>query len=460
MTLGDAAVLMKGELTGAGVAGRDFTGVSIDSRTTEAGQLFFAIVGKSQDGHRFASEALVRGASGLVVQKSLEAPESAPVIRVSDTTVALQELARGVRLEAPVKVVAITGSMGKTTTKEATAAALSARFSVLKSEGNLNNFYGLPLSLLRYRGEETAVVELGMSAPGEIARLTEIAVPDVGVLTNVAEVHREFFPSVEAIAEAKGELFAGLREGAVAVVNADDPLVMSQVRRFLGRKLSFGVASSADLRAEAVERTPAGTRFRARAGSDDAVVETALVGRHNVYNLLAALASARALGIPLDEASKPLRTLGPVHGRGERRRFREGFLLIDETYNSNPRALASALEALQMETGERRIAVLGDMRELGERRETLHREAGREAARSGVRMLIAVGALGRFMLEGARESGLGDEILFHRDEPEEAGRLLSDELRAGDVVLLKASRGVGLEKAIDVVRSRFTEERG
>lgn len=457
LTLAEAAPMMGGVLS-AGGPGEGFSGVSIDSRTIRAGELFFAIVGKHQDGHRFVKEALGRGASCVVVSASVPVGPEVGVIRVSDTTVALQELAGAVRRQAGLKVVAITGSMGKTTTKEATAAALSARFSVLKSEGNLNNLYGLPLSLLRYAGEEAAALELGMSAPGEIRRLASIALPDVGVLTNVAEVHREFFPSLEAIAEAKGELFSELPSTGVAVVNADDPLVMSQARRFVGRTIPFGLGVSAELRADAIERTPRGMRFSARDAGGQAFVECVLVGHHNVYNLLAALGAARALGLSLEEASRPLAALRPASHRGERIRFREGFLVIDETYNANPKAVEAALDALQSEPAERRIAVLGDMREVGSRAEVLHRESGRKAAESGVLLLIGVGPLGKFIVEGGRAAGMAESQLRHADAPELAGALLAEEVRAGDVILLKASRGVALERAVAMLSSRFHAE--
>jgi UDP-N-acetylmuramoyl-tripeptide--D-alanyl-D-alanine ligase len=293
---------------------------------------------------------------------------------------------------------------------------------------------------------------MGMSAPGEIARLTEIARPDVGVLTNVAEVHLEFFGTVDAIAEAKGELFRGLAEEAIAVVNADDPLVLAQARRFSGRKLRFGVEGEADLRGTAIRSTPEGLRFRAAFRGEEIEIETVLRGRHNVYNLLAGLAAASALDVPFPDAARALSRLRPARHRGERVDLGRGFVILDETYNSNPRALRSALEALSEERAGRRVAVVGDMRELGEGGEELHRDVGRFAARLPIDRIVAVGPLAAWILEGAREAGAPASKLLSIASAEEAGRLLLEELRPGDVVLLKASRGIGLERAIEVLR--------
>jgi UDP-N-acetylmuramoyl-tripeptide--D-alanyl-D-alanine ligase len=434
-------------------------GVSIDSRTIRRGDVFFAIVGPRHDGHDYVAEVLAKGARGVVASKPVDVAPPAFLVRVADTTRALQDLAQGVRARKAIQVVGITGSMGKTTTKEAAACAIGSARRVLKSEGNLNNFYGLPLSLLRLDEEEVAVLEMGMSAPGEIARLTEIARPDVGIVTNVGEVHLEFFGTVERIAEAKGELYAGLGKDATAVVNADDPLVLEQARRFKGRKIRFGVHEPADVRASEIRRTSAGTRFTAERGTEAVEVETVLRGRHNVYNLLAGLAAASALELPFAEAARALGRLEPARHRGERLDLGRGFLLIDETYNSSPRALRSALDALSEEKASRRIAVLGDMLELGPRAEALHREAGRDAACLGIDRLLGVGELARYLVEGAREGGLPEESLAWVSRSEEAGSRLVRELRAGDVVLLKASRGIALERAIDVVRSALSEGR-
>lgn len=465
-TAGEIARLTGAEiLSGAETAElRLEEGISIDSRTLSPGQLFFAIVGPRHDGHDYLVDVRARGAAGVVVSKAVDSNALEPrglVLRVPDTTRALQDLAQGVRERSPLRVVAVTGSIGKTTTKEAAAAAIGSTYRVLKSEGNLNNFYGLPLSLLRYRDEEVAVLEMGMSAPGEIARLTEIARPDVGVLTNVAEVHLEFFGSLARIADAKGELLVGLGPGATAVINADDPLVLEQARKFSGRKIRFGFGESSDLRASAVQSTSEGLRFRAERGKDAYEIRCSLHGRHNVYNLLAGLAAAHALDVPLADAVRSLASLEPARHRGERLDFGRGFVLIDETYNSSPSALRAALETLSEENqARRRIAVVGDMLELGERSEALHREIGRQVAGANVDRVIGVGGLGRVVADAAAAAGVPVEAVSSVETAEEAGRLLAGELQAGDVVLLKASRGVALDQAIEVLRQALDDEAG
>ena len=458
LTLGEMARLAGGTLeVGAPTVAFD-GGVSIDSRTLRRGDLFFAISGPRHDGHDYLREVVLKGAAGVVIQKESKVPPPAFAIRVRDTTRALQDLASGFRKSRAVQVVAVTGSMGKTTTKEAAASAIGSTKRVLKSEGNLNNFYGLPLSLLKLEQEEVAVLEMGMSGPGEIARLTEIARPDVGVLTNVAEVHLEFLGTVSAIAEAKGELFRGLPAGATAVVNADDPLVLDQARRFSGRKVHFGVEEEADVRGSAIRATREGLRFKAVFRGEEVGIESVLRGRHNVYNLLAGLAAASALDVPFRDAARALSGLRPAWHRGERVDFGRGFVLVDETYNSSPRALRFALEALSEEEAVRRVAVMGDMLELGERGVELHREVGRFAAGFPIDLLVGVGALAAHILEGALEAGAAPSKLRSVSTAEEAGRLLLEELREGDVVLLKASRGIGLERAIEVVRRGVTGE--
>jgi UDP-N-acetylmuramoyl-tripeptide--D-alanyl-D-alanine ligase len=441
--------------------------VSIDSRTLVRGDLFIAIEGPRHDGHHHVVKALEAGAAGLVVSRPVDAGADsvgdigspAFQVRVDDTTRALQDLAMHARARAEARVVAITGSMGKTTTKDAATAAIGTRHRVLKTQGNLNNLYGLPLSLLRLTDEEVAVVEMGMSERGEIARLTEIAQPDVGVLTNVAEVHLEFFASVSEIAEAKGELLLGLAAGAIAVVNADDPLVLEQARKFSGRKIRFGLAESSDVRAHEIRSSSDGIRFRAAEGNRSVEVESSLHGRHNVYNLLAGLAAARALDVPLEAAALGLTSLMPSRHRGERISLPGSILLIDETYNSNPKALVCALDALAEELGARRIAVVGDMLELGATATQLHREAGRHAAALELDLLVGVGGFGREIVEGARLAGLASDGTLTCDDADDAGARLAPRLREGDVVLVKGSRGVGLDRTVEFLRRALTGEK-
>jgi UDP-N-acetylmuramoyl-tripeptide--D-alanyl-D-alanine ligase len=278
------------------------------------------------------------------------------------------------------------------------------------------------------------------------------------VLTNVSDVHREFFPSLEAIARAKGELFDGLSASGVAVVNGDDPLVLEQASRFGGRQIRYGLSESADVLADDVARTEEGLRFVAHRGGERVEVRAPLFGRHNVYNLLAALAVAAAFELPWEDVVEKLAGLRPAPHRGERLRFREGFLVIDETYNSNPAALASVLDSFAEEVAPRRIAILGDMLELGERAESAHLESGKKAAESNLALLLGVGPLGGMIVKGARLAGMKQSRLAAVEGADEAGRWIADRVRAGDAVLLKASRGVRLDRALEVLKNEFTLE--
>ena len=466
LTARDIVRFTRGKLV-SGSADSVVEAVSIDTRTIERGDLFVAIRGPHRDGQDYLANALERAAAGIVVSQPIEIVGSAFQIQVENTTRALQDLALGVRERARLRVVAITGSMGKTTTKEAAALAMGRHLRVLKTEGNLNNLYGLPLTILELRDEDVAVLEMGMSEPGEIARLAEIAKPDVGVLTNVAEVHLEFFDSISQIADAKGELLLGLAGDAVAVVNADDPLVLEQARKFAGRQIRFGLTPSSDLRARQIRSTSAGLRFRAEEGERSVEVTSSLHGRHNVYNLLAGLAAARALDVPLEEAASGLASLSPARHRGERISLPGDILLIDETYNSNPRALICALDALVVDEEDdeedededigRRVAVVGDMLELGDKASELHREVGRHAATLDLGLLVGVGPLGREIVDGAREAGMAEARLATCVDAAEAGALLERSLVEGDVVLVKGSRGVGLDETIELAKRSLSE---
>ena len=446
-----AARAMGGRLEGAaGVA----TGVSIDSRTLAPGDLFFAIRGPHHDGHAFVPDALRAGAVGAVVESGYDRREEAPggfLIRVSDPTEALGALAREERLKSGARIVAITGSLGKTTTKEAAAAAIGAGHTVFRSRGNLNNQWGLPLSLLSREDEEVGVVELGMSAPGEIRTLTEIAVPDCGVVTTIAEAHLEFFGSVEAIAAAKGELFEALPGGATAVVNADDELVCAQADRFSGRRVTYGFSEGGfsegvDVRGTGYAARPSGLVFEVRAFGGPAVsVACGLAGRHNAGNVLAGLAAATVLDVPIERAARGVADLAPLPGRGTRVRLRGGAVALDETYNSSPRALRAVLREFAALPAGRRIVVVGDMRELGADAAPLHRDCGRLAGELPLDLIVGVGPLGRTFAEAA--ATVGSETAVAAD-PDEAAALLEGALRPDDVVLFKASRAVGLDAAL------------
>ena len=429
-------------------------GYSIDSRTLQPGELFFAVKGERMDGHDFVEQALGKGAVAAVVRKDElpRYPVRTRLMAVDDTLVALQTLAAAVRRLWAKPLIGVTGSVGKTTTKEAIAHLLSTRFRVLKSEGNFNNHFGLPLMLLKLEpGHEAAVIELGMSHTGEIAALARIAQPEIGVVTCVAPVHLEFFKSVAEIARAKYELIESLPAGATAVLNADDEYVSQFGRDFHGKVITFGMRASADVRAENIEpRGPAGSAFDIVVGSCRETAVLPLVGKHNVYNALAAVAVALERGLTPSEAVAALFTLTPADKRGQVLQL-GNITVINDCYNSNPKALEAMVDALSAMPAKRRIVIAGEMLELGPTGEELHRQCARHIAEKKIDVLVGVRGLAQHMVEAAKKAGTQAEFVA---SPEEAGQWLAREARDGDVILLKASRGVKLEKALETVVGR------
>lgn len=426
---------------------------SIDSRTARAGDLFFAIVGPRHDGHDFVAEAFRKGAAAAVVaQPPGRFPGSPALVRVRDTSRALQDLGAHVRRRRPLKVIGITGSAGKTTAKELAAAVAAQRHRVLKSEGNLNNTWGLPLQLLRLGPEhEAAVLEMGMSTHGEIARLTEIADPDVGVILNVLRVHLEHFRGLDDIARAKGELFRGLRRDAVAVYNADDRPTARLGKDFAGRSIAYGlVAKGAAVRGEdVVLEEPVGSRFVLRRGGERVPVRLALPGRHNIYNALAAAAAGFALGLEPEEIRRGLESVRPVAMRGLLHALPDGVRLFDDSYNSNPAAMERAIEMLRGAPAGRRILVSGDMLELGPYGRRAHARLGEQAAAAGFDLFVAVGRLSAAAAETASAKGLRGTR--HFPDAEAAAPFVAAQARRGDLVLVKGSRGMKMEKVVQAV---------
>lgn len=436
-------------------AEHEVEGYSIDSRTVRPGELFFAIVGPRADGHGFVGQAIAAGAAAAVVHKGGPAgyPDAPAIVRVKDTTRALQDLGAHVRRARPLRVAGITGSAGKTTAKEMAAAVLGQRYRVLKSEGNLNNTYGLPLMLLRLRDEqEAAVLEMGMSYKGEITRLVEIADPDVGAILNVLRVHLEHFGTLRKIAAAKGELFAGMRRDAVAVYNADDPLVARLGRAFPGRSIPYGLeAKKAQIKAEAIEVDGLrGSRFVLRHDGGSVPVRLSLPGRHNVYNALAAAAIGRAFGLAGDEIRRGLETVRPANMRGVLHRLANGVEVLDDSYNSNPAAMERALEALAAAAPRgRRVLVSGDMLELGDYEKTAHSRLGRQVAEAGIDLFVAVGPLHRRAVSAATAAGASD--VRHFEDADAAAAFVASAARPGDVVLVKGSRGMKMERVVQAL---------
>ncbi|HJT70651.1 MAG TPA: UDP-N-acetylmuramoyl-tripeptide--D-alanyl-D-alanine ligase [Terriglobales bacterium] len=435
------------------------TGYSIDSRTINAGELFFAVKGEKFDGHDFVPQAFEKGAVAAVVSKNrlgiikdrgtgtLARPTSL-VFPVDDTLLALQLLAQAVRRQWAKTLIGVTGSAGKTTTKEAIAHVLSTKFRVHKSEGNFNNHFGLPLMLLKLEPEhDCAVVEMGMSHSGEITALAQIAQPNIGVVTNVAPVHLEFFKDISEIARAKYELVESLPANGTAVLNADDQYVSQFGRDFKGKVVTYGNALTANVRAEHVQaRGQQGSEFEVVAAGRRANATLPLVGAHNIHNALAAVAVALEQGISLPTAVEALAELRPADKRGQVVRI-GNITVINDCYNSNPKALNAMVDALANMPAKRRIVVAGEMLELGPMGESMHADSGRYVAERKVDLVLGVRGLAEHLVSAANKAGVRAEFV---PSAEQAGEWLAREARDGDVVLLKASRGVKLEKALEI----------
>lgn len=458
LTLGWIAHATGGRLA-AGDATREVGRVVTDTRTLQAGDFFVALRGPRFDGHDFVTDALARGASGVLVAVPPPAGHTGGVIVVADTERALQALAHAVRRAAGTRVVAITGSAGKTTTKETIAALLATRYRVVRNHGNLNNHIGLPISLLQLReGPDVAVMELGMNHAGEIRTLVAIAEPDVRVWTNVGDAHLGFFASPDGIADAKAEILERAEPGHLLVANADDTRVMARVGSFAGRTVTFGTGADAAVRAVDVEdRGIDGMRARVVTPAGEQVMVTPLLGRGNLANLLAATAVALDSGIDLATIAAAAERLQPADRRGAVRRLGRGVTLIDDSYNSSPSALRRALEVVAREQrAARKLAVLGEMLELGEHAAALHETCGRAAAEAGLRLLFTVGgAPARVMARAAVAAGMPASAVSYHEQSDEAASAVAGVLRAGDLVLVKGSRGTRTDVVADRIVAEF-----
>jgi UDP-N-acetylmuramoyl-tripeptide--D-alanyl-D-alanine ligase len=431
--------------------------VLTDSRSLRAGDLFVALKGPRFDGHTFVGEVLDRGAAGAIVER--ESATRAGVIDVADTLRALQDLAHAVRLAAETRVIAITGSAGKTTTKETIAEMLATRFRVVKNKGNLNNHIGLPLSLMQLRTRpDVAVMELGMNHAGEISRLVEIAEPDVRVWTNVGDAHLGFFASPDAIADAKSEILQRATAATLLVCNADDPRVMTRARTFPGKTMTFGTAERATIRATSIEDLGVdGMRARVTTPAGEHALETPLLGRGNLANVLAATAVALDAGVPLDAIAAVAARLRPADRRSAVSRLPGGVTLIDDSYNSSPTALRRALDVVAHESRcERKIAVLGEMLELGDHAQALHEECGRAAAAAGLTRLFAIGgAPAQALADAAIDAGMPRDAVTYFAQSADAVTPIAAAVRRGDLVLVKGSRGTRTDLVADRLAAEF-----
>ena len=454
---------------------------SIDSRTAEAGELFFALSqpdyeragfnGQFADAHNFIQSAFDRGAIAAVARRDRFAADDKiaelgdRLLLVDDAIAALQTLARKVYERWGRPIIGITGSAGKTTTKELTAHVLRcAGHRVLKSERNYNNGLGLPLSVLQMvsRGRrpddyDLAVLEMGMSSPThEIRRLVQITPPDIGVELMVAPVHLEHLGTIETIAAMKAELIEGLKAGGVAVLNADDELVMQMKSKTDGPVLTFGIQNEADVMAREVDMSRFGSiQFRLQTPNGDAAASLPMTGGHNLMNALAASAVATALKIKPELIADALSSAKPPKMRGEVLDFANGCTVVDDSYNSNPRSLLSMVKTVAeaRENVKRRFVIAGEMMELGPDAPAMHREAGREIAQLGIDVLWGVRGLASEMVQGAREAGLASVRFFPSSE--EAAAAAANAIREGDLVLVKGSRSVETDKVVKALKARF-----
>jgi UDP-N-acetylmuramoyl-tripeptide--D-alanyl-D-alanine ligase len=437
-----------------------FANVSIDTRSLQRGDIFFAIRGPNQDGHRFIPDALSRGALGAVVERDYEYPGQFPavLVKVENTHKALKDLAMAVRRRWPGNLVAITGSMGKTTTRTFVAQVLQSTFAVYQTPGNYNNLFGLPLALFGLRLQHNfGIFEMGMSAPGEIAEMCRIAAPTIGILTNVAPVHLAFFNSVEEIAKAKEELVGAIPPYGTLIYNADDRLVRDIAGRFAGRKISFGFSDLADVRADHVAIAgPEETRFDLCYAGITRTASVPFAGAHYVMNALPAIALGHQYGIPPEQMVESLGHLQQASMRGGILRFATGFAVIDDSYNSNPQALMKMIDVLSgIPSFARRILVAGEMLELGKDSDAMHFECGTYAASRRLDMVIGIQGAAREIVRAAWKSGMSDTQAFFVDTADAAADFLGSALRKGDLVLVKGSRGVHTEKILQSLRLRF-----
>jgi UDP-N-acetylmuramoyl-tripeptide--D-alanyl-D-alanine ligase len=447
---------------GAVVEGDDttaFEGFTTDSRRAGVGQLFIALRGDHFDGVAFVEASVAAGARGVLVPRGAQRVAGAVTIEVDDTLVALQELGRHMRRMSGASVVAITGSAGKTSTKEATAEFLATRHTVYRNAGNLNNHIGLPLTLLELRSRpDVAVVELGMNHAGEISRLVELAEPDVRVWTNVGDAHVGHFTSVEAIADAKAEVLERASAATHAVVNGDDARVMARVKGFVGHVTTFGLSERTTIRAVDVrDRGVRGTTARLVTPAGEADVSVPIPGRGSLMNVLAATGVALGYDVSLDAVVATAATLQAAPRRGEVTRLSRGVVLVDDSYNSSPSALARALDAVGSDAeAVRRVAVIGEMRELGDFATVLHRESGRRAVSAGVDRLVAIGGgPAEALAAAAVDAGLDAAAVQCFATSDEAAAPVAAMLRPGDVVLVKGSRGTRTDIVADRVKAEW-----
>ena len=432
-----------------GDALRPISGITTDSRVDRPGELFLALRGENFDGHRFIADSAARGTAGAVVERTYAAallPADYALIEVDDTLLAYQRIAARYRRTLPARVVAITGSNGKTSTKDFAAAVLSRKFRVLKTQGNLNNHIGVPQTLLRASAaDEIIVLEMGMNHPGEIAPLAEIARPDVGIITNIGTAHIEFMGTRAGIAQEKGMLAEAIGNGGHVILPTADDFSASIAARTVAQVLTVG-ASGDRVRAESIEQDLNGSRFMLIVDGESLPASLPVPGRHMVTNALLAVAAGRVFGVSLPECVAALAEVQLTKGRMELKNI-HGLQVLDDSYNANPDSMVAALETLaRMPTANRRFAVLGKMGELGETSEAGHRRVGEAAARANIDRLIGVGPEGEIIVRSARDAGFAPAVAV--SDTAQAADLLHTDARKGDLILIKGSRSAAMENVL------------
>ena len=454
-SLGELARAAKTEVIGGGIP-ETIEAVGTDSRSLPPGCLFIALRGERFDGHAFIDEAIRQGARAVLMDKEGASSHEdlnalgVGVLVAEDTLQAYGDIAAFHRRELARPVAAILGSNGKTTTKELLAAALGVRGNIHKTQGNFNNLIGVPKTILDWKGYEwAAVLEMGMNIPGELERLAEIAAPSVGVITNVSPAHLEGLGTIENVAKAKGELFAGLPENAVGIINADDPMIQGICVPMLNNRprFSFGELPSADIRIQDYRNTLDGLHVNLMVEGTPLEAELPICGGHNAHNCAAAVAMAYALGSTLSSIAEGLSNVEVPGGRLRLLNdLPTGIQLIDDTYNANPSSMRAAFSTLvDLGKDARCIAVLGDMYELGEQAESFHRETGREAAAAGVEWVLTLGEMGELITEGARSAGARADAFTDIQQLKE---VLEVGINEGDWILVKGSRGMKMERIV------------
>ena len=460
LTIKEVVSAVKGSLI-AGDENIEIRGVSTDSRTIKPGEIFFALTGPNFDGNRFAGAALKKGASAIVVNAPLQLPgipEGQPVpacfkqgavVYTDDVLEALGRLARYWRIMYPLPLIAVSGSCGKTTTKEMIASILRVSRTIIKTEGNMNNLIGMPLTLLGLdKRHNAAVVELGISERGEMTRLVNICMPDVSVLTNICEAHLKTLKNIEGVAYAKGEIFSGLKPDGIAVVNIDDPWIVKITEPVKQKKITFSLETDAVVSLKGYSKRDGivDAQFRVR-GRD---IKAGIVGEglHNLSDVACAIAASLAVGAEEEDIVRGLGDFKPLHGRMEVIRLNNSVTVIDDTYNANPASVESSLRSLADMKG-RRIAVLGDMLELGDASRDRHKNIGRIAGRLGLDILFAVGEFSRDITDGAVEVGMGCNSIMAVSNKSDAVEGIKDIISSGDILLVKGSRAAGMEDVVE-----------